>query len=161
MNKIISCLLAGFSLVTMDPLAAAEEKKTGKTPSSQKKVTEAKPKTGSTTEALGADLSSSQRSKLMEILNKGDEAALTSLPGVGATRAKAIVKARPLKDLAALQSVDGMGEATVSDIVAHAKAGFPEAEKKEASTSKPKGESKGKAKPKAKAKGKGEGESKP
>ena len=152
-------MLAGISLMTMSDLVAEEEKKGGKKSSVQSKTTETASKTGSTAKEVGKELTASQRTKLMDILNKGDEAALTSLPGVGPARAKAIVKARPLQDLEALLAVDGMGEATVADLVTHAKAGFPVKEKKEAGAAKGKGqaESKAKAKTKAKAKAKGEG----
>jgi Holliday junction resolvasome RuvABC DNA-binding subunit len=167
MKKTISWIVTGICLMTVLPLSAAEEKKSAKQASAEKKTAGAGDKAGSSGSVLGTDLTSAQRTKLMEMLNKGDEAALTSLPGVGPTRAKAIIKARPLKDVAALQSVPGLGEATVSDIVAHAKAGFPGNEKAETDSTKSKPQSEGKAKaeskskPKAKAKAKAKEESKP
>jgi hypothetical protein len=77
-------------------------------------------------------LTPAERTRLLSILNEGDDQALQSLPGIGATRAVAIKKARPLTDPVALVKVEGIGDSTLVDIVAHAKAGFPEAKKEEA-----------------------------
>jgi hypothetical protein len=76
-------------------------------------------------EEVTKSLTAAQKTKLMDIVNKGDEAALTSLPGIGATRAAAIQKARPIAAPANLVDVDGVGTATLKGLVDHAKAGFP------------------------------------
>jgi hypothetical protein len=78
-------------------------------------------------EEVTKSLTAAQKTKLMDIVNKGDEAALTSLPGIGATRAAAIQKARPIAAPANLVDVDGVGTATLKGLVDHAKAGFPAA----------------------------------
>ncbi|MEN3943978.1 helix-hairpin-helix domain-containing protein [Prosthecobacter sp. SYSU 5D2] len=80
--------------------------------------------------ATAKTLTPSQKTKLMDIINKGDDAALQSLPGIGPAKAQNIVKARPVATPADLVLVDGIGEATLAEIVAHAKAGFPVAEAK-------------------------------
>jgi DNA uptake protein ComE-like DNA-binding protein len=95
--------------------------------------------------ATAKTLTPSQKTKLMDIINQGDDAALQSLPGIGPAKAKNIVKARPVASPADLVLVDGIGEATLAEIVAHAKAGFPVAK---AQTS----EAKKKSAPKKKAK---------
>lgn len=82
--------------------------------------------------AVVKTLTPTQKTKLLDILNKGDEAALDSLPGIGPSRAKTIVKARPFADPVDLVKVDGIGDATLIEIVAHAKADFPVVEKKKA-----------------------------
>jgi hypothetical protein len=64
---------------------------------------------------------------------------------VGETRAAAIKKARPFKDVTEVAKVDGVGEGTFAEMVAYAKAGFP---KSEAKAEEPKGEAKKKAEPK-------------
>jgi hypothetical protein len=66
-----------------------------------------------------------QRYRLLEILNEGNESMLRSLPGIGATRALAIQKARPYIQVIDLLKAEGVGEQSLVDIVAHAKAGFP------------------------------------
>ncbi|MEZ5431626.1 MAG: helix-hairpin-helix domain-containing protein [Verrucomicrobiales bacterium] len=81
-------------------------------------------------EAITKDLTSSANSKLMDIVNNGDEKALTSLPGVGAAKAAAIKKGRPFSSPAELINVEGVGPGILEGIVKHAKAGFPEPEKK-------------------------------
>lgn len=71
-------------------------------------------------------LTPAERLKLLSILNEGDDQALQSLPGIGATRAAAIKKARHLTDPVDLVKVEGIGDQTFVDIITHAKAGFPE-----------------------------------
>jgi DNA uptake protein ComE-like DNA-binding protein len=70
-------------------------------------------------------LTPTETTKLLKLLNEGDTAALTGLPGIGEGRAAAIQKARPFADPAELAEVDGVGLATLNGVVAHAKAGFP------------------------------------
>jgi hypothetical protein len=71
-------------------------------------------------------LTPAERLRLLSILNEGDDIALQSLPGIGATRAAAIKKARPLTDTLDLVKVEGIGDSMLVEIVAHAKAGFPD-----------------------------------
>ncbi len=73
-------------------------------------------------------LAPAQRTKLLEILNSGDDVTLMSLPHIGQTRALAIMKARPIINLVDLVKVEGIGDQTFVDIIVHAKAGFPETE---------------------------------
>lgn len=82
-------------------------------------------------QAVAKTLTPLQKTKLLDLLNKGDNKALQSLPGIGETRAKNIVKARPIADPVDLVKVDGIGDATLAEIVAHAKAGFPVEGKKD------------------------------
>lgn len=82
-------------------------------------------------EAIAKSLTTTQRGKLLDLLNKGDEPALVAIPGVGETRAAAIKKARPFNDVTDVAKVDGVGEGTFAEMVAHAKAGFPQPEKTE------------------------------
>lgn len=115
-------LLIGFTL----PTPAAE--------TAAKKKTPAKEETASPeAQATAKTLTPTQKTKLMEILNKGDDAALQSLPGIGETRAKSVVKGRPFAEPLDLLKVEGIGDATFARIVSHAKADFPEKAKKKAS----------------------------
>lgn len=79
--------------------------------------------------AMAKTLTPAQKSKLMELVNQGDDKALQSLPGIGPARAKAIIQARPFEQPTDLVKVNGIGDATLADIIAHAKAGFPQPEK--------------------------------
>jgi|LakMenEpi03Aug12_release.lakeMendotaPanAssembly.Ray.scaffolds.fasta_scaffold979878_1 DNA uptake protein ComE-like DNA-binding protein len=82
-------------------------------------------------EAVAKTLTASQKTKLLALLNDGDDAELMTIPNVGKTRAAAIKKARPFADVTNVTKVEGIGEATFAEMVAHAKAGFPQPEKKD------------------------------
>jgi DNA uptake protein ComE-like DNA-binding protein len=169
MIKSILVSLLALSLVQSVTAAeaASEKKKTGILSLLKKGEKDPKP-SASEAEAITKSLTPSQKTKLMDIVNKGDDAALTSLPGIGATRAAAIKKARPVAGPEDLIKVEGIGESTLKGMVDHAKAGFPAATtsekaapKKEASKSaekkeSSKGEAKAPAKSSGKAKAKGE-----
>lgn len=128
---LVVLLLVGYTL----PGHAAEATVKKKAPVK----TEAKEETPSAEAvAIAKTLTPSQKSKLLELINKGDDAALQSLPGIGPAKAKGIVKARPFATPAELVKVTGIGEETLADIVAHAKAGFPGDEKGKPATGKKK-----------------------
>lgn len=76
-------------------------------------------------QAIAQMLTPTQRMKLLDLLNKGRDDSLRSLPGVGETRLEAIKKVRPFNDITEVTRVPGVGEGTFIDIVKHAKAGFP------------------------------------
>lgn len=76
-------------------------------------------------QAIAQMLTATQRMKLLDLLNKGRDDSLRSLPGVGETRLDAIKKARPFNDITEVTQVPGVGEGTFIDLVKHAKAGFP------------------------------------
>lgn len=90
------------------------------------------PKPSAKVEAVAKTLTAPQRAKLLSLLNDGDEAALEAIPGVGDVRAKAIQKIRPLADVTDVVNADGVGEGTFAQMIAYAKAGFQQPEKKEA-----------------------------
>jgi DNA uptake protein ComE-like DNA-binding protein len=75
-----------------------------------------------------AKLSEAQQNRLLELLNKGDDAALEAIPGIGAVRAKSIKKARPLKTVEDLIAVEGVGEATYDETIKWAKSGMKNAD---------------------------------
>jgi DNA uptake protein ComE-like DNA-binding protein len=76
-------------------------------------------------QAIAQMLTATQRMKLLDLLNKGRDDSLRSMPGVGKTRLEAIKKARPFNDITEVTQVPGVGEGTFIDLVKHAKAGFP------------------------------------
>lgn len=125
MKSYITLLLL---LVVSVGLQAAETKK--KAPAKAKAETEETAKVPAKIEAIAKSLTTTQRGKLLDLLNKGDDAALVAIPGIGETRAAAIKKARPFNDVTDVTKVEGVGEGTFAEMVAHAKAGFPKAESK-------------------------------
>ena len=123
------------------PMMAAEKKPAPKKKpaAAEKAAAPAEEKPSAKAEAEAKTLTAAQKTKLMKVINEGDDKALNSLPGVAETRAAAIKKARPVADVLDLLKVDGIGEGTFSEIIAYAKAGMPEAAKKEEVAAKPKG----------------------
>jgi Holliday junction resolvasome RuvABC DNA-binding subunit len=104
-------------------------------------------------EAIAKTLTGSQRTKLLNLLNEGDKKALLNIPGIGETRAAAIEKARPFADVTDVVKVEGVGDTTFAEMVAHAKVGFPEKKetaKPESETEKKKAPAKKKETPKKK-----------
>lgn len=133
-------LLLGLSV----PMMAAEKKSsTKKKPAAaEKKDVTAEDKPSAKSEAEAKTLTAAQKTKLMKVINEGDDKSLVALPGIGETRAAAIKKARPVGDVLDLLKIEGIGEQTFSDLIKYAKAGMPEATKKEeTSESKPKSKS--------------------
>lgn len=126
LTSLISILALSLSL------GAAETAPKKKSPAKPKAPATEEAKPSAKVEAIAKTLTASQRTKLLALLNDGDEAALTTIPNVGETRAAAIKKARPFADVTNVVKVEGVGEATFAEMVAHAKAGFPQPEKPEA-----------------------------
>ncbi|MFO1484425.1 MAG: helix-hairpin-helix domain-containing protein [Verrucomicrobiaceae bacterium] len=142
----LSVIALGFSLNAAD---APAKKKAA--PKKAPAAEEAKP--SAKIEAIAKTLTATQRTKLLNVLNEGDKKALMNIPGIGETRAVAIEKARPFSDVTGVVKVEGVGETTFAEMVAHAKAGFPdkkEAAKPEGETEKKKAPAKSKAAPKKK-----------
>lgn len=153
MKLIITLLILSLVSPVFSAETPAKKKapaKSAATAAAKKKAAEATPDEASAkSQSIAKTLTPSQETKLLEIINKGDDKALQSLPGIGETRAAAIKKARPVKEPVDLVKIDGIAEGVFADIVAHAKAGFPEtakAEKKEAPA-----KAKAKSSPKKKA----------
>ncbi|MDZ4402087.1 hypothetical protein [Prosthecobacter sp.] len=113
-------------------LSAAETAPKKKSPAKPKAPATEEAKPSAKVEAVAKTLTPSQRTKLLDLLNEGDDKALMTIPNVGETRAAAIKKARPFADVTNVMKVEGIGEATFAEMVAHAKAGFPQPEKAEA-----------------------------
>ncbi len=148
MKIILTCLLTlGIASFTVAAEPPAKKKAAAK---ASAKATDTSDAPSAKAEAAVKTLTAAQRTKLLDLLNEGDDKALQSLPGIGETRAAAVKKARPIKEPVDLVKVDGIGDETLIDIVAHAKAGFPEASKEAAA--KPKAEAATKKKAPAKKK---------
>ncbi len=151
MKTFITLLaLLAFSL----SLAAAETAPKKKSSAKPKAAAAEEAKPSAKVEAVAKTLTPSQRTKLFDLLNEGADKALMTIPNVGETRAAAIKKARPFADVIDVIKVEGIGEGTFAEMVAHAKAGFPQPETKDAkeeTTEKKKAPSKAKSAPKKKA----------
>jgi pyruvate dehydrogenase E2 component (dihydrolipoamide acetyltransferase) len=88
-------------------------------------------------------LTATQKAKLLELANKGDIKALTTVDGVGEVKAKAIVDERPFTNGEDLIMVEGIGEGTFGNILTFVKGGQAKAEpKKEEKKAEPKTEKK-------------------
>lgn len=70
---------------------------------------------------IASKLTTTQKSKLLALLNDGDQDKLTGIEGIGESRSEAIKDARPLKRVEDLQKVKGVGLKTFSDVVDHGK----------------------------------------
>lgn len=119
MKSFISLLTILFLSLTLSAADTAPKQKSPAKPSAK-------------VEAAAKTLTDSQKTQLLALLNEGDDAALMAIPGVGAVRAAAIKKARPLADVAAVVGVNGIGEGIFAGMVGYAKAGFTKPEKKAA-----------------------------
>jgi DNA uptake protein ComE-like DNA-binding protein len=124
-------LLVGVALVT--GVSAAEKSK-----STTKKKSEASkpaksddadaPKVPAKLQEAADSLTAAQKKSLLALLNDGTETQLERLPGLGDTRAKGVIKARPMKEVTDLLKVDGVGEGTFTGIIAVAKKGVEQPE---------------------------------
>lgn len=161
-------LLLSIALGLLMPLAHAEKKtetaskskptatskKTAKkteTKKTETKKTETKPgELSESDKALVATateevkgLTAAQKTKLMDLLNKGDVKALTAVDGVGEEKAKNLIGKRPYAAAEDAILVDGIGEVTFKNLVSAAKGGKKEEakeEKTEKKAEKPKAE---------------------
>lgn len=117
MLGLISPTLAADSTKAKEPAKAEAKEKDAK----------AKPSKVASPEdqLLSSSLSSAQRTKLLIILNTGDDEALMALPSIGTVRAAAIKAARPFAQPTDLIPVAGIGRGTFKGIINHAKADFP------------------------------------
>ncbi|WP_395741645.1 ComEA family DNA-binding protein [Prosthecobacter sp.] len=110
----LALLALGLSLSAAEP---APKNKEAKKPSAK-------------VEALAKTLTAEERARLLSLLNQGDTAALMALPGIGEVRAKAIQNVRPFTDVTDVTRADGVGEGLLAQMIAYAKAGFVQPQKK-------------------------------
>ena len=68
-----------------------------------------------------ADLTTTQKSKMLILLNEGDTERLAMIKGISTTRASAIEKARPFSSIDEVVLVRGIGESTFGEVIAHAR----------------------------------------
>lgn len=134
MMKLTVSLLTVITLVTGVPQDSLAKKKvkTAVAEKSSSKKSEEMTKAEAEAKEMVSDLTTTQKKKLLGLLNDGDAEDLTAITGVGEVRAKTIIKARPYKSIEDLRSVEGVGSKVFGDVVAYGKA--PAASKKSASS---------------------------
>ncbi|MCB1227186.1 MAG: helix-hairpin-helix domain-containing protein [Verrucomicrobiales bacterium] len=110
-------LQPAFSADSKSGKSSKSSKKTTKPPATKVEKTEV----SKASQDAAAKLTPTQKKGLLDFVNKAEAKDLEKLPGVGATRAKGIQKARPLSDPLDLLKVEGIGEATFSEILTKAK----------------------------------------
>ena len=72
-------------------------------------------------------LNSTQKTKLLTLLNKGSDKELNAIKGIAASRSKRIIEARPFNQIEDLVKVKGIGLSIFSQVLDHSKqAGMPE-----------------------------------
>ena len=117
------------------PEAKKEEPKAAKKPV---KKTMAKPEELSESDKalvesakkLADKLTPAQRTKLLDLVNKGDTKAVQEIDGVGEGKAANIIKDRPYTSVEDIIMVDGIGESTFENIIKFAKGQQPKEEVK-------------------------------
>ena len=75
-------------------------------------------------------LTPAQRTKLLDLVNKGDTKAVQEIDGVGEGKAANIIKDRPYTSVEDIIMVDGIGESTFEKIIKFAKGQQPKDEVK-------------------------------
>ena len=70
---------------------------------------------------LVTDLTTTQKSKMLTLLNKGSAKDLSVIKGVSKTRGGAIEKARPFDSIDEVILVKGIGTGTFAEIISHAR----------------------------------------
>lgn len=98
-------------------------------PSASKRVTvsakstkpEKMPAAQSGARKLVSDLTTTQKSKMLTLLNEGTTKDLSAIKGVSKTRGSAIEKARPYESIDEVILVKGIGKGTFSEIISHAR----------------------------------------
>lgn len=103
-------------------------------------------------EKEAAKLTPTQQSKLLDLVNKADQKDLTAIPGVGEVKSGNIVAKRPVRNVADLIMIDGIGESTFDGIIKWVKDGMKTPEpsaKPAAATTKPEPKATKEAKPAA------------
>ena len=68
-----------------------------------------------------ADLTTTQKSKMLVLLNEGSAKDLSAIRGISSTRAAAIEKARPFKTIDEVVLVRGIGKTTFGEVIDHAR----------------------------------------
>ena len=110
-NTILTSLLALTAAVSGTTAIAAPEPAEETSPKPKSKPTVAE-------QAL-ADLSTSQRTKLLDLVNEGSVGELVAVRGIGKARAEALVKARPFETLDEVARVKGIGARVFVSLLEH------------------------------------------
>ncbi len=135
-----SILLAIATAILPIAYAAPKKTETKEAPAKEEKATkEKKPASpeNSNEATLAAakkqtdTLTASQKTKLLELLNKGDTKAIQEINGIGEKRATTIISKRPYSTVEDLALVDDIGEKTFTNVIVFGKGEQPAPVKKE------------------------------
>lgn len=111
------------------PEAPAKEQKATK----EKKPAENPEETRAAAKKQADTLTPAQKTKLLELLNKGESKAIEEINGIGAKRAAAIIAKRPYTAVEDLAFVDDIGAKTFANVITFGKGEQPAPVKKEKS----------------------------
>ena len=99
--------------------SASTSEKTAKTAKTKK--AERIPAAQAGARKLVSDLTTTQKAKMLTLLNEGSAGDLSLIKGVSETRGAAIEKARPFETLDEVILVNGIGKGTFAEIISHAR----------------------------------------
>jgi len=127
-HKIIT-VLSAVMLVGLIPTNAATRGKSSSSMKSSDKAVAAKTtekesserKPGPKAKELAADLTTTQKSKLLVLLNEGTAKDLIAINGIAKVRAASIVEARPFDKVEEVSIVKGIGKVTFEKVILHGK----------------------------------------
>jgi DNA uptake protein ComE-like DNA-binding protein len=84
-------------------------------------ATKEQPAAKKAAEKASATLTTTQKSKMLALINKGTPDELVAIHGIGQSRATALAKARPFTSVDQLAGVKGIGVSVFTDLITHAK----------------------------------------
>ena len=128
MKSTIITTLA-LAALAFAPVSGAPKKESAKTSSKAKasapaKVEEKESKLSREQEdarELVSELTTTQKTKMLSLLNEGETEELLVIKGISTTRAAAIDKARPFESIDEVVNVRGIGKSTFGEIISHAR----------------------------------------
>ena len=102
-------------------MSPSASKKTTTVSARTKAKPEKLPAAQSSAKKLVTDLTTTQKSKMLTLLNEGTVMDLAVIKGVSKTRSAAIEKARPFESIDEVILVKGIGKGTFAEIISHAR----------------------------------------
>ena len=120
MRTSLTFVIVLIAMLMTCPLTTQAQSKS-KTTVTDAKLTPEQVKELAVAKKEASKLTSSQKFKLLDILNKGDKEAVMELPGIGKSRAVDVIKARPFNNVEDLILIKGIGQKSLTDIVTFGK----------------------------------------
>ncbi|NNE91216.1 MAG: hypothetical protein HKN23_06175 [Verrucomicrobiales bacterium] len=123
-NKLALALTATLTLSLIPAYAATRKSKSSDTSMSDKAAQTETAKIPGPSEAskkLVSGLTTTQKSKLLVLLNEGTAKDLVSIDGVAGVRAASIIESRPFDKVEQVSLVKGIGKVTFQKMIEHGK----------------------------------------